>query len=107
MPSVQTALRRRRDLLPHASERLFLRDTSAGVLAVEDGSDRTGVRAKTGFSARVAIGKEWWVASQFGIGVAANGFLGINGDELETDTARSTCNWTTLGAGASFTGSSN
>ncbi len=80
---------------------------SVGVLAFDNTDERTGARTKTGFSARAAIGKEWWVARQFGIGVAANGFLGINGDEGETDTARSTFNWTTLGAGASFTGSYN
>ena len=80
---------------------------SVGILALENTDERTGVRTKTGFSGRVAIGKEWWVARQFGIGVAANGFLGINGDEGETATARSTFYWTTLGAGASFTGSYN
>ena len=80
---------------------------SVGVFALEDGRDRTGARTKHGFSGRMAIGKEWWVASHLGIGVAANGYLGINGDELTTDAARSSFQWTTLGAGASITGSYN
>ncbi|MBX3204974.1 MAG: hypothetical protein KF764_07885 [Labilithrix sp.] len=80
---------------------------SVGVLAIEDRRDRSGTRTKTGFSARMAIGKEWWVASHFGIGVAANGYLGINGDELRTEAATSTFYWTTHGAGVSFTGSYN
>lgn len=80
---------------------------SVGVLALEDRRDRSGGRTKHGFSARMAIGKEWWISSQFGIGVAANGYLGFNGDEVTTDAARSTFYWTTFGAGASFTGSYN
>lgn len=56
-----------------------------------------------GFGAKVAVGKEWWVADHWGIGVALQFFLGLNADQATASGAT----WTTLGGAVAFSATYN
>lgn len=71
--------------------------------------ETSGTRAATrlGFGSRIAIGKEWWVHHNLGIGLAGNLLFGVQGDEAISqnaagNTVRTNFYWTTLGAGVGF-----
>jgi hypothetical protein len=61
-------------------------------------------RTKTGFGAKLAIGKEWWVGDHWGLGVAAEGFFAINKNNGSGATAGS---WNTFGGGLVFSATYN
>jgi hypothetical protein len=58
--------------------------------------------SQAGFGAKVGLGKEWWVGDHWGLGVAAQFFLGIN-----TDTGSNPPTWTTLGGALAFSATYN
>lgn len=80
---------------------------SLGRVTIKDGRDASSAATRLGFATRLAIGKEWWVARNLGIGIAGNLHLGVNQDELATDTSRITFYWTTLAGGLAFSGTYN
>ena len=74
---------------------------SATVLSVDNGSGTAG-RTQIGFGGRLAIGKEWWVGDHWGLGVAAQGYFGINRDQgADAPT------WSTFGGGILFSATYN
>ena len=60
-------------------------------------------RTKTGFGAKLAVGKEWWVGAHWGLGVAVQGVFAAN----EGQGAASGTNWTTFGAAFVFSATYN
>ena len=60
-------------------------------------------RAATGFGAKVAVGKEWWVGDHWGLGMALQGYFASNdGHGNATGTK-----WTTWGGGFVFSATYN
>ncbi|HZJ53343.1 MAG TPA: hypothetical protein VFD38_04330 [Myxococcaceae bacterium] len=59
-------------------------------------------RTKTGFGAKLALGKEWWVSAHWGLGVAVEGFFASNHDH-----GTGTATWTTFGGGFLFSATYN
>ncbi len=57
-------------------------------------------QSKVGFGTKVAVGKEWWVASHWGLGLSAQFFFALT-DERGYDADLPT--WKTLGGGVGFT----
>ena len=74
---------------------------SATLLTIDNGSGTVG-RTQVGPGARLAIGKEWWVGDHWGIGLAAEGFFGVNRDQ-GTDPPT----WSTFGGGLVFSATYN
>ena len=58
--------------------------------------------SRVGFGAKIAVGEEWWVSDHWGIGVAAQFFLGLN-----QGTGIYQKLWTTLGGGMAFSATFN
>ncbi len=58
--------------------------------------------ARVGFGAKIAVGKEWWVADHWGIGVAGQFFLGLN-----EGTGAYEKLWSTLGGGIALSATYN
>jgi hypothetical protein len=74
---------------------------SATVLSVDNGIGTTG-RTEVGFGTRLALGKEWWVGNHWGLGMALQGYLGINRDQ-----GAAAPTWWTLGGGILFSATYN
>ena len=76
-------------------------------LTVDTGQGFTGQsfveQTKTGFGAKLVVGKEWWVGDHWGLGVAAEGFFAVNHD----NGTGSTGTWTTFGGGFVFSATYN
>jgi len=74
---------------------------SVTVLSINNGSDTVG-RTQVGFGAKLAFGKEWWAGDHWGLGLAAQGFFGVNKDQ-GTDAPT----WSTFGGGLVFSATYN
>jgi len=74
---------------------------SATVLIVDNGFGSTE-RTQVGLGTRLALGKEWWVGDHWGLGIAIQGYLGINADRGATPTT-----WWTMGGGILFSATYN
>ena len=79
----------------------LLRQTYDQILGIPlSGSANT----KVGFGGKLAVGKEWWVADHWGVGVALQFFVGINADTTNVDSG---ITWTTLGGAAAISATYN
>lgn len=58
--------------------------------------------ARVGFGAKIAVGEEWWIADHWGLGVAAQFFLGLNQGSGAYERL-----WTTLGGGLALSATYN
>jgi hypothetical protein len=70
--------------------------------AVMVGVTKSGTlnQSKVGFGTKVAVGKEWWIADHWGLGLSAQFFFALT-DERGYDAELPT--WKTLGGGVGFT----
>ena len=75
----------------------FSATPSVTVLNVE--TDDEDYETDAGFGVRVAIGKEWWVGDEWGLGLNGQFALSSNEDEGET--------WTTTWVGIAFSATFN
>lgn len=76
-------------------------------LSVRNGQSGSSGATPLGFATRLSIGKEWWVASHLGIGIAGNLHLGFNQDEVTVGTSRTEFTWTTIAGALAFSGTYN
>ncbi len=60
-------------------------------------------RTQTGFGAKLAVGKEWWVGDHWGLGLALQGFFAAN----EGHGTSSGTSWKTFGGGFVFSATYN
>jgi hypothetical protein len=82
---------------------LYLSLTPSIVQLSESSSSSSGVaQTEAGFGAKIALGKEWWVGSHWGLGIAGQFFLGINQDKGVPSPT-----WTTVGGGLVFSATYN
>lgn len=74
------------------------------VLHCADGRQRHGLRRtnEDRIGAKLAVGKEWWVGTHWGLGVAVEGFFASN-----HDNGSGTSKWTTAGGGFLFSATYN
>ena len=75
---------------------------SATVVSVSDNHDDIVRETQIGFGAKFSLGKEWWVADHWGIGLAIEGFFASN---HERDSAQPV--WTTVGGALVFSATYN
>ena len=59
-------------------------------------------RTRTGFGAKLAVGKVWWLGVHWGLGVAIQGFFASNKDNGTGSATR-----TTFGGGFMFSATCN
>jgi hypothetical protein len=72
------------------------------IVALSIKSSDTTSNSQAGFGTKFGLGKEWWVGDHWGLGLAAQFFLGIN-----QDTGTNPPTWTTLGGGPAFSATYN
>jgi hypothetical protein len=62
----------------------------------------SSANTKAGFGTKIAVGKEWWVGAQWGLGIAGQFLMSFNVDEGTTPPT-----WSTFGGGVSFSATYN
>lgn len=73
-----------------------------GISRLELSSQGSTAHTNYGFGTKLALGKEWWVASHVGIGVAVEALFAIN-----QDSGTNPPTWTTFGGGLTFSATFN
>ncbi len=73
-----------------------------GVTVVSLTYNGTSANTKAGFGGKIALGKEWWVGSHWGLGLAGQFLFSLNVDEgINPPT------WSTFGGGIAFSATYN
>ncbi|MGZ6140778.1 MAG: hypothetical protein ACXWLA_08890 [Myxococcaceae bacterium] len=75
---------------------------SVTVVTVSDKNSEVVRETQAGFGARFSVGKEWWVADHWGIGIALEGFFASNHEQASAQPI-----WTTIGGSLVFTSTYN
>lgn len=75
---------------------------SVTVVTVSDKNSDVVRETQAGFGARFSLGKEWWVADHWGIGIALEGFFASNHEQASAQPV-----WTTVGGSLVFTSTYN
>ncbi|MGZ6162844.1 MAG: hypothetical protein ACXWLS_05910 [Myxococcaceae bacterium] len=75
---------------------------SVTVVTVSDKNSEVVRETQAGFGARFSVGKEWWVADHWGIGIALEGFFASNHEQASAQPI-----WTTVGGSLVFTSTYN
>lgn len=75
---------------------------SVTVVSVSDTHDDVVRETQAGFGAKFSLGKEWWVADHWGIGLAVEGFFASNHERTSAQPV-----WTTVGGALVFSATFN